>query len=104
MNESLRILLTLAAGVGLGTLFFYGLWLTVQRTMTARNPAGWVLGSFVLRVSIVVAGFYFVGQGNWQYLLVCLLGFVAARVLVTSLTRSVAQKQPEHKKSIAHES
>ena len=98
------MLLSLAAGLGLGTLFFYGLWLTVQRTLTTRNPGGWMLGSFLVRVSIVVAGFYFVGQGNYQYLLVCLLGFVAARFLVTYFTRPGDQKQGVLNKSIIHES
>lgn len=104
MNESIRMLLALAAGLGLGTFFYYGLWLTVQLSLTTRNPAGWMLGSFVLRVSLTVAGFYFVGQGNYQHLLICLLGFVAARFLVTYLTRPGDPKQGERIKPIAHES
>lgn len=104
MNEPIRLILTLAAGLGLGTLFFYGLWLTVQRMPTTRNPALWTLGSFVGRVSVTVAGFYFVGQGHWHYLLVCLLGFVVARFLVTYLTRSGEKEPLTLKKPIAHES
>ena len=104
MNETLRMILALVAGLGLGTLFFYGLWLTVQRTLITRNPALWTLGSFVGRVSITVAGFYVVGQGNYQHLLVCLLGFVAARFIVTFLTRPGDQKQEERITPISHES
>ncbi|MDB5240700.1 MAG: hypothetical protein JWP57_1325 [Spirosoma sp.] len=103
MNETARMLVALVAGLGLGMLFFYGLWLTVQRTLTARNPALWMLGSFLLRVSIVVAGFYYVAQGNWRHLFSCLLGFVAARFLVIYLTRLDGQKQLAHKKPISHE-
>lgn len=104
MNETIRMILSLVAGLGLGTLFYYGLWLTVQRTLTTRNPAIWTLISFVVRVSLTVAGFYLVGQGNYQQLLICLLGFVAARFLVTYLTRPGDQKQEERVKPIAHES
>lgn len=104
MNETARMVLALVAGLGLGTLFFYGLWLTVQRTLITRNPALWTLSSFVGRVSLTVAGFYFVGQGHYQYLLVCLLGFVIARFLVMYFTRSSEQKQENLNKPITHES
>ena len=39
-------------------------------------------------MSIVLAGFYFVGRGHWERLLVCLLGFVIARFIVMRLTRT----------------
>ena len=37
---------------------------------------------------IGVAGFYFIAGGDWRKLVVCLLGFVIARFLVTRLTRT----------------
>jgi F1F0 ATPase subunit 2 len=47
----------------------------------------WFIGSMLLRTGIVLAGFYFVGGGQWQRLLGCLLGFVIARFLVMRFTR-----------------
>lgn len=90
MTEFLRLALALLAGLGLGTLFFYGLWRTVQHSLTARFPALWLLGSLLVRVAITVAGFYYVGQGSWQRLLACLAGFVAARYAVAYFTRPAA--------------
>ncbi len=104
MNDIIKLALSGVAGLGLGTFFFYGLWLTVRKTLTAATPAIWMLGSFVVRMGITVTGFYYVGNGNWQRLLACLLGFVVARYMVTYLTRSVATQPQPVDKSISHAS
>ena len=81
MNESLSLALALAAGLLLGAIFFGGLWWTVR-------------GRFVPTAGAVVprqpaaahergpGGFYFVSGGDWERLLLCLLGFVLARLVV----------------------
>jgi F1F0 ATPase subunit 2 len=38
-------------------------------------------------MGIALAGFYFVARGDWKKLLLCLLGFLIARVVVLRLTR-----------------
>ncbi len=93
MNEIIFMILAFTAGLALGTLFFGGLWFTVKKTITAKIPAIWFLGSFFLRVSIVLIGFYFVSNGSWQRLLICLLGFVVARFMVMYFTRSIILNQ-----------
>lgn len=104
MNEFAKIALAGVAGLGLGTFFFYGLWLTVRKTLTARSPALWVLGSFVVRVGVAVAGFYYVSNGNWRRLMACLLGFVVARYMVTYLIRLAEARQESVEKSVSHAS
>ncbi len=95
MTEPLRIALALVAGLALGTLFFYGLWLTVRLALASRVPALWVLGSFLVRVGGAVAGLYYVGRGgDWRALLGCLVGFVAARYLVAAGTRRAGPQNP----------
>lgn len=83
MNETMAPVLALVAGLSLGVIFFGGLWWTVRKGMASSRPALWFLVSFLLRMGIVMAGFYFVGQGDWHRLVVCLVGFVIARLLVT---------------------
>ena len=87
MNESTILVPALLAGVALGTVFYGGLWWTVLRSVASRNLSAWLAGSFLLRAGISVCGFYFVAHADWRRLLACLLGFVAARVGVTRLTR-----------------
>jgi len=85
MNEWLTLALAGMAGLLLGAIFFGGLWWTVRLGVASRRPALLFLGSLLLRTVVVVAGFYFVGDGHWQRLLACLFGFFAARIIVTRL-------------------
>jgi F1F0 ATPase subunit 2 len=94
MNEIIILGAALAAGVLLGAIFFGGLWWTVRKGVTAKSPALWFLGSSLLRMSIILAGFYFVARGDCKKLLLCLVGFLIARVVVLRLTRS--NKETSH--------
>lgn len=80
----MSVLSVLTGGL-LGTIFFVGLWWTVGRVLTARQPALLILGSMLGRTALVVFGFYLVSGGQWQRLLFCLLGFVVARLIVTRM-------------------
>jgi len=86
MNETLTLVLVLVTGVLLGVMFFGGLWWTVRKGVLSKQPALWFFGSLLLRMSIALAGFYFIARGHWERLLVCLLGFVMARLIITRLT------------------
>jgi F1F0 ATPase subunit 2 len=93
MNETLTLTLSWVAGGVLGVIFFGGLWWTIRKGLSSERPALWFFGSLLLRMSIALLGFYFVSGGRWERLLVCLLGFVAARMVVTRLTRSFEEDQ-----------
>jgi F1F0 ATPase subunit 2 len=86
MNETLTLMLAWVTGVILGAIFFGGLWWSIRKGVLSKQPALWFSGSLLLRMSIVLVGFYFVARGHWQRLLLCLLGFVMARLIVTWLT------------------
>jgi F1F0 ATPase subunit 2 len=88
MNEFLFLALALVVGLVLGAFFFGGLWWTVRRGVSSKWLALWFLGSKLLRMGIVLSGFYFVGRGDWKRMVVCLLGFVLARFIVLRLTRT----------------
>ena len=94
MNETLTLILAWGAGLVLGAIFFGGLWWTVRKGVSFERPALWFFGSLLLRTSITLTGFYFASRGDWQRLLVCLLGFVMARLVATRLTR--VTEQPTH--------
>ena len=91
MNETLSLVPALLAGVLLGAIFFGGLWWTIRKGFASTRPALWFLGSMLLRTSIALAGFYFMARDHWERLLVCLLGFVTARLIVTRLTRAAEE-------------
>ena len=103
MNETLLMILAFFAGIALGIIFFGGLWFTVKKIVRAKIPALWVLGSFIVRVGIVLPGFYFIGAGNWQRLIICLIGFIAARFIVIHFTKAIDAKQLQLKKEHIYE-
>lgn len=95
MNDGLMLTLSAAAGVALGAIFFGGLWWTVRRGMVSPRPAVWFIGSLVLRMSVVITGFYVVGVGDWRRMVACLLGFILARIVATRLLPASRQNIQE---------
>lgn len=92
MNHSLdatfifTLIAAFAAGLVLGAFYFIALWHTVQRMTTAQSPARLMLVSFVLRMAVVMAGFYLVmGAGHWERLAAAMLGFIIMRKILTYL-------------------
>ena len=102
MNETLTLVLAGMAGFLLGAIFFGGLWWTVRKGVSSPRPALWFFVSLLLRMSLVLAGFYFVGRGRWERLVVCLLGFVIARFIVTRLTRMPVENRNSRVKEASH--
>ena len=94
MNETLKLMLAWLAGGTLGAIFFGGLWWTVQKGLSSKQPALWFFLSLLLRMSITLGGFYLVSGGHWERLLVCLLGFVMARLVISWQTRPTGE--PRH--------
>jgi F1F0 ATPase subunit 2 len=88
MNESLTLMPAFVTGVLLGAMFFGGLWWTVRKAVSSEQPALWFFCSMLLRTSAALVVFYFIARGHWERLMVCLLGFIIARLIVTRLTRS----------------
>ena len=102
MNETLSLMLALVAGVLLGVMFFGGLWWTVRKGVSSKQPALWFFGSLLLRMGIALAGFYFVSGGHWYRLLACLLGFVIARFIVTRFTGPPVEHNDSPAKEVGH--
>lgn len=87
MNETLTLLLLAIAGFALGVLFFGGLWLTVRKIGGKKNPTVWYFLSYVVRLGVVMTGFFFLTQGDWRRMLPIMAGFLIARFLVARFTK-----------------
>ena len=103
MYQGLFIFLAFMAGLALGILFFGGLWITVQRALKSNMPGLWFAGGLISRLTITMLGFYFVGVGNWQRLVVCTIGFIVARFIVVYCTKKIEEKRSEIRKEAVHE-
>ena len=94
MSDIPGLALAFFAGALLGAFFFGGLWWTVQKGVASERPALWFFCSLLLRTSLILAGFYFVSQGHWSRLAMCLLGFLIVRLIVVRrLTHAPAAEQ-----------
>jgi F1F0 ATPase subunit 2 len=87
----LSILFAFVLGVTLGSFYFGSLWLTVRQLPTTAYPARLFLSSWLCRIVITLLGFYLVMDGQWQRALICLGGFVTARIVMMQFW------QPKHK-------
>ena len=87
MNETLSLALAPLAGAVLGAIFFGGLWWTIRKGVSSSQPALWFFGSLLLRMALVLVGFYVVSGTRWERLVSCLIGFVMARLAVMWLTQ-----------------
>ena len=94
MNDPLSLAAALVTGVLLGAIFLGGLWWTVCQGLSSKRVARWFLGSLLLRMGIALAGFYLVSGGHWEQLLLCLLGFVMARLVGTWLMQPSGENRP----------
>lgn len=83
MQHILLILLTFVPGVVLGIFYFGSLWITVRQLPTTAYPTRLFIGSWLGRLAVTLLGFYLVMDGQWQRALLCLLGFITARIVLT---------------------
>ncbi|MGB5217925.1 MAG: ATP synthase subunit I [Smithella sp.] len=90
MNHSLdttlllSLLVAFVAGLALGTIYFTALWRTVRQLPSAKSPASLMIASFILRMAVVLAGFYLIiGGGHWERLAAAMMGFIIIRKILT---------------------
>ena len=69
------------AGMGIGALYFGGLWLTVSQLGRARRPYLLLAGSFVARLAAVLVVFYLLLPQGWVVLGTGMVGLLASRLI-----------------------
>jgi F1F0 ATPase subunit 2 len=102
MSDSLTLVLACVAGALLGTIFFGGLWWTIRKTLSSKQPGLWIFGSLLLRMSIALTGIVLVSGSHWERLLLCLVGFFIARFVVTWLTGPSEEDKTRPAKAASH--
>lgn len=88
MNNILIIVLNGFAGLVLGSFFYFGLYWTVKKGISAKHPGLLFSSSFFIRTLVVLAGVLFLTRGIFSRLIACMLGMVFSRVLVLILGKT----------------
>ncbi len=87
----MTVLFAFIVGIFLGVIFFAGLWFTISFAIKSKYPAIWFPLSLLLRVGIVLLGFYYVADGQIINILICLAGFLLARVWIQRQLKSAGR-------------
>jgi F1F0 ATPase subunit 2 len=82
MPAPFTLVLLLLTGLGLGFLFYGGLWLTVRALPKSRHPTALFLASFWGRNALAIAGLILAMDSRWERAVICMVGFVLSRVLL----------------------
>ena len=77
-------------GLGLGLLYYGGLWLTLRKLNQLRQPALWLSLSLLLRMFAVIAVLYLLFADSWQQLLMALLGMLIMRTVLVQRIKPAA--------------
>ena len=91
-----QIFFLFLAGMGFGLFYFSGLWLTLRKLANRRSWTIWLGISFILRLAVVLCGFFLLMQENWIRLVVLTMGFLVTRTLmikrINKISTSTGQK------------
>jgi F1F0 ATPase subunit 2 len=95
MVNNYYLILNFISGLALGLLFYGGLWLTIRLCLKKSNAGIWIFASMIARTIIVIAGFYFLSNGNIYKVATIFLGFLTTRLIVNFfIQRSVKFTNP----------
>lgn len=85
--------LAFAGGIILGLLFFGGLYLTIQKLESVKNPALIMMLSFVVRMGILLFAFYFIAKSGYKEVLFALAGVILTRIVMTFRMRGEKEER-----------
>lgn len=79
----IAIISSIMAGIALGLFFYGGLWFTVRRLPTTDHPVLLTLGSFWIRLVVVLAAFVFLTHAGLPYVALAMASFIMGRLAVS---------------------
>ncbi|MGB5823838.1 MAG: ATP synthase subunit I [Proteocatella sp.] len=81
------MLIVFITGIGFGIIFFGGLHYTVKLITKVRNPALLIAGSLIIRMAVLVFGFYYIRDGSYLNMPVALMGVILVRIVMTQTSK-----------------
>lgn len=69
-------------GIILGSLYFGGLYLTVQRIYKSKHPSLLMSLSLFLRLGGLVVAFFYISKSGYVDILIALVGIILARFIM----------------------
>lgn len=79
-------------GTLLGVLYFGGLYVTVSLMTRVRFPSLLMMGSLVLRMVLLLYGFYLLRNGGVYSILIALFAVILVKFIMVSMVRRSIEK------------
>lgn len=90
------MILAFVGGIFLGIFFFGGLYFTIEKMQKIKHPALFMVLSLLIRMAILLLGFYLLMNSQYQNLLAALVGVLISRfILIRKLgnTKEIPKKK-----------
>lgn len=85
-------------GLLMGILYFGGLYFSTQKFNSAKSPALFMILSFVLRMGILIVGFYYLSKSGYKNILIGLLGVMLVRFIMVFNIKNRPSKSIKERK------
>jgi len=83
------LITALLFGICLGAVYFGGLWMTVKLLPAVqRLTLVIIVVSYLIRITLTMAGFYYILVIDWKQFVSCAIGFILVRQLIMRRVRS----------------
>ncbi|MBN1382279.1 MAG: ATP synthase subunit I [Deltaproteobacteria bacterium] len=63
-------------------VYFWGLWVTLRKLSESLRPARLIIVSYIIRLGVILAGFYLVMGCHWERLAAAMIGFIMMREIL----------------------
>lgn len=90
----IQLIVAFIGGLAVGGFYFGGLWLTVRKCVDAKNPALFIVISFIVRSGGAMIALWGMTEGEWKRVAAALLGFIIVRKF--AIYRSKRMVTPEN--------
>lgn len=84
-------------GLLMGVFFFGGLYWTVQRLGSVKNPAIFMTLSVIIRMVVLILGFYLLADEGYQNILLGLGGVILVRLIMVFTVKNPQRILKERK-------
>jgi F1F0 ATPase subunit 2 len=81
----LNLLLAFFGGMFSSAFFLASLWWSLKFALQSKRPLVWFVVGLFVRIAVVLSIFSALSADDWRLLVICLLGFVFGRHLISSL-------------------
>lgn len=69
-------------GFLIGIVYFGGLYYSTRKFKDVKNPAIFMFLSFIIRMAVLIAGFYYLAKIDYKNVLIGLIGVILVRFIM----------------------